>query len=127
VEREPIAMSQTRHQGTTLLWLAGFYVAIPTVGLILAYWFGLGWFLLMVAFRVAFSSLPGPRSFVLRRIFGDQTAADIDHGLARRRSRGISSQLAIPIVLAYFGLAMVVFWKLNFPLRALVALILGTR
>jgi hypothetical protein len=101
-----------------------FYATFPLAGVVLAYWFGLGWFFLMVAIRVVLSSMPAPRGLVTRLLFGKETSNNLQAALQQRPGRAIKKALALPTVLIYLSLAVIGFLKLNIPLKALIEMLL---
>ncbi len=96
-----------------------FYVSFFVIGLLLWYWFGMGWFMFMYTLRRFFLSFSPLHIPVVRLLMGSEydkeEMKDKINGNHLFVSRTSAIQLMISIILT-----IIVFWKYNMPLYQIV-------
>lgn len=96
-----------------------FYLSFSVVGLLLAYWFGFGWFILFITLRRAIMTIPEIYIPIVHNVVG-QEFSQIEK--AHIYQKKINSRKIITIILwimlVFFG-----FWKINIPIRDMISVI----
>lgn len=97
-----------------------FYISFLVVGLLLWYWFGMGWFMLMYTLRQFFLSFSPLHIPVVRLLMGSEYKKELEiqyklKGNHLFVSRSSLIQLMVSIILTIFT-----FWKYNMPLNQII-------
>jgi hypothetical protein len=102
-----------------MLLLLLFYASFFIIGLLLWYWFGMGWFMLMYTLRRLFLSFSPLHILVVRLFMGSEyNKEEIQYKLKGNHwvvSRSSAIVLIVSIILTIFT-----FWKYNIPLYLIV-------
>lgn len=93
-----------------------FYSILSISGLVLSYWFGIGWFILFHTIRGVFSSVPSFSIPIMRVIAGLDYAEELRgrYALKNATYRFFSTYV---VNLINIAITIFVFWKLNIPLK----------
>lgn len=116
-------MSQSPKKRVTVLYLMLFYFCFYIIGLLLAYWFGMGWFILIHTLRGLFISIPRINIPVLRFLIDPEFAKNRDEQWLKKNGRWFTSRTAIIVNLINILLTVLGFWKINIPLYVIVKML----
>ena len=101
--------------------VATFVIFVSLLGILVSYWYGLGWFFLLQTFREFLFAIPRLYLLLIQIVAGEKFAEE-ERSRLRKNRLFTSSTLARR---AFFALAVtvLVFWKANLPLYKIVEMI----
>ena len=99
-----------------------FYVCLYTIGFALAFWFGMGWLILMGTIPYLFLSVPRLYIPLSRLLAGDEFAEAEAQRIATegKANSWFISKTSARIILFRLLLIGFVFWKANIPLGTII-------
>jgi hypothetical protein len=101
--------------------VATLVVLLSLLGILLSYWYGLGWFFLFQTIREFLFAIP-QFYLPLIRIAAGQKFAEEESSRIRKNQLFISPALARRALFS-LGITILIFWKANIPLYKIVELI----
>ena len=102
-----------REQGFKLIL---FYFSFSVLGIALAFWFGLGWFVLFQTIRSLFFSVTRLRIFAVRVLIGEEFADLEESRLPNKRFVFFLSRKSAISTVFMIIITVLFFWKINIPL-----------
>ena len=91
------------------------------IGILLAYWFGLGWFFLLHAICVLFASLPRLYIPVIRLLISKESGERLQQRLSVYKKQWFVPKSALSLNLFNLLLTAIAFWKIHIPLRIVIS------
>ena len=117
-------MSRSKDK-VALLYFLAFTYSFYVIGLLLAFWYGMGWFLFFHTARGIFTSIPRIYLPTIRVLIGPESIKELEAYLLSRSKGGwFVSKTAILLNLVNIILTLLVFWKANVPLYKMVEVII---
>jgi hypothetical protein len=96
------------------------YIGFYIVGLSLAYWYGMGWFILFHTLRGLFNSIPRINVPILRFLIDPGYLINIEDQWLNKKSPWFKSITSLVVNIFNVLLTIFGFWKINIPLRVIV-------
>jgi len=101
------------------------YASFSFVGFVLAFWYGLGWFILLQTMRILFFTIPQLHLPVMQIVFGLEFTEEWRRAKLEKKSRWYSvSSILTPVLMIM--LTILFFWKINIPLIDLLNMIINS-
>jgi len=113
-------MNQPSTKRVIVLYFFLFYSCFYVIGLLLAYWFGMGWFILFHTIRGLFNSIPRINTPVLRFLIDPEFGVGRPDQEDKKISGWFTSKTAIIVNIINILLTILGFWKINIPLYVIV-------
>jgi hypothetical protein len=96
--------------------LSLFYFSFSVLGIALAFWFGLGWFILFQTIRSLFFTVTRLRIFAVRALIGEEFADLEELKLPNKRFVFFVSKKSAISTVFMIIITVLFFWKINIPL-----------
>lgn len=100
-----------------------FYIGFYLIGLIMAFWFGMGWFILFHTIRGFINSMPVLYLSVLQYIDPTDAKRTWHESLNSQPNQWFTSKTALVVNIVNIGLTILGFWKINIPLQSIIKLV----
>ena len=97
-----------------------FYFGFYLIGLILAFWFGMGWFILIHTIRGIINSIPILYLSVFQFIDSPATILKHNKSLNSQPIQWFTSKTALVLNIVNIVLTILGFWKINIPLQSII-------
>jgi len=114
-------MNRTPHKSNIILPLFFLYLSFLVAGILLAYWFGLGWLFLFHTISVVFASSPRLYIPVVRFLISKEAGERLQQQLYGYKRQWFMPKSAIALNLFNLLLTALAFWKIHIPLRAVIS------
>ena len=114
-------MNRIPHKSNIVLSLFFLYLSFLVVGILLAYWFGLGWLFLFHTICVLFASSPRLYMPVVRPLISKESGERLQGRLSGYKRQWFVPQSAIALNLFNLLLTALAFWKINIPLHIVLS------
>jgi ABC-type sulfate transport system permease subunit len=104
-----------------MAFIASFWV----IGIILAYWYGLGWFLLLQTVRRIIFAFPSLLIPWMQVTTTPEIVREMKHSLLEKSDSLKTSKSALFQALSYLLGTILIFWKANIPLKDILKVIIN--
>jgi hypothetical protein len=103
-----------------LVFHSSFYI----IGLVLAYWLGLGWYMLIMTLRSVILFIPQIYLPTIRLVVGSEFVEQERIRLIESESLTLPSKAFFSSFTIRLLITIIMFWKANIPLRMLISLVI---
>ena len=112
-------MKKHQKSNAAVCRLFAFYSSFFVLGLILSYWFGLGWFFLLHAIRGLLSSVQFFSVPLMRILAGAHFTEELE-SRQQLKSRAYRFFSTVVVNVINFALTIFFFWRANVPLQQVI-------